>query len=266
MKSFTTSIIVGISVICFCLIPAAYAEKVRIITTEEPPTNYTRAGEFSGTTTDIVNEIKKRIGEDAPIEVMPWARAYNAIALKTPNVVIFTGGKTKERVDLGFNFIGPVITRNHTLYKRSDDGRTIINSLDDIKNGKLKVGVMRGDWRAGFFKDNGIEIDEGNSHVMNINKLLGKRFDLMALSDLEISAVMNEAAQPIDMVKPAFVFKEGASYILISKDSDKEIVKKWDNAFKEIQKTDFFEKAAKKWSDILMMDMGYQPDKGFYIK
>ncbi|MBF0203560.1 MAG: transporter substrate-binding domain-containing protein [Desulfamplus sp.] len=265
MKSLITSVIVSIIVICFGVVPTVQAGKVRILTTEEAPTNYTRAGEFSGTTTDIVNEIKKKIGEDAPIEVMPWARAYNFIALKTPNVVIFTGGKTQERVGLGFNFIGPVITRKHTLYKTSDNPITI-NSLDDIKSAKIKVGVMRGDWRAGFFKDNGIEIDESNSHVMNVNKLLGNRFPLIALSDLEIVPVMNEIAQPLDKVKQAFVFKEASSYILLSKGTDKEIIEQWENAFKEIQTTDFFDKASVKWSNILMMDMGYQADKGFYIK
>lgn len=243
---------------------SAWAEEIRILTTEEPPTNYTYAGKFTGTTVDIVEEIKKQIGETANIEVMPWVSAMS-IAKRKPNIAIFTCGKTQERIDHGFHFVGPVFTRKHTLFKRKGDPITI-TGIEDIKKNNLKLGAMREDWRGFFFKKQGIWVEFGNSHFVNAKKLLEKRLSLWVTSDLEAPVVMNIISEPVAMIEPAFVFNVGDSYIMFSKDTSKEIVDKWRNQLNELQKTDFFIKTAEKWSDILLTDLGYTPRKGFYIK
>lgn len=261
---FKVSFIVSIVfVFYFCLTGNVSASEIRIVSAEEAPTNYTYAGEFSGTTTDIVKEIKKKIGETAIIEVLPWARAYNYAKTK-PNIVIFTCGRTQERIEHGFHFIGPVLTRNHILYKRKSSPLKI-TSLQDIKKNNLKVGAMRGDWRAIFFQNEGIQVDVATNHFMNAKKLLCGRFPLWATSDIETPSIMAELSIPLDTIEAAYIFKTASSYIMFSKDTSKEIVTKWDNALKDIQKTDFLKKTSEKWSNILEMNIGYTPDKGFYI-
>jgi polar amino acid transport system substrate-binding protein len=49
---------------------------LNIETTEEPPTNFTFQGRFTGTTTEIIEEIKRYFNLKVIIEVKPWARSY----------------------------------------------------------------------------------------------------------------------------------------------------------------------------------------------
>jgi len=236
----------------------------RIVTTEEPPTNYTYQGKFTGTTVDIIEEIKKYLNLKVKIEVKPWARSYR-IAKKQPDVVIFTAGRTQERVDHGFHFIGPVITRKHALWCKK--GNTFgIKSIEDIKKMNLNIGSMRGDWRTNFFKTQGVKVQEVANHELNLKKLLKGRIHLWVSSDIEATPILSKLGYDMKEIEIAYVFKEASSYIMLSRDTSKDIVEKWQNAYTAIQKTDFFEKASKKWSNILGFDLGYSKKTGFFVK
>ncbi len=241
------------------------AEKVRIVSNVEPPTSYySEEGEFIGTTVDIVEEIKRYLNLDVEIEVMSWARAYET-AKEDPNIVLFTAARTQERIDHGFNFIGPVITRRHLLWaKKGSDFN--INSIQDIKDQNLQLGAMRGDWREKYFIDLGFSIDDVTSHKQNLEKLLKGRIDLWVSSDIEAPPIVKEAGADMGEIEVAYVFKEASSYIMLSKDTPEETVKEWEKAYEEIQKTVFFENASEKWSNILESEVGYTKDMGFFIR
>lgn len=242
-----------------------FAAKIhyKIVTSEEPPTNFKENGEVTGIVTDIVKEIEKYNGERAEINIYPWARAYE-IAISEPNVIIFTGAKTVERVEHGFYFIGPVTTRQHILYKKA--GRDLkIENLEDIKREKLIVGALRGDWRGKFFIDNGIKVDEVTEHSKNLKKLIMGRIDLFALSDLELKGNCKIAGVKANEFEPAYMFQKREAYIMISTGSDPEIINQWQQAFNRLQKNGFFEKVAEKWSRILEMDLKYDKNKGIFI-
>jgi ABC-type amino acid transport substrate-binding protein len=238
--------------------------QVRIVTTEEPPTNYTDQNKFVGTTVDIVEEIKNYLNLKVSIEVKPWARSYK-IAKEEPNVIIFTAGRTKERIDHGFHFIGPVITRKHALWNKKGNAFSIKN-IYDIKTMNLNIGSMRGDWRTKFFKNQGIKVQEVANHELNLKKLLKGRFHLWVSSDIEAPPILNKLGYDMEDIEMAYVFKEAASFIMISKDTSKGIVEKWQKAYTAIQKTDFFEKASKKWTNILGFELGFAKEKGFFVK
>jgi len=241
------------------------AEKMRIVTNEEPPTNYhLEEGEFTGTTVDIVEEIKRYLNLDVEIEVMPWARAYET-AKTDSNVVIFTAARTQERIDHGFNFIGPVITRKHALWSKKGNNFNI-SSIEDIRDQDLRIGVMRGDWREKYFIDRGFSVDSVTDHRQNLVKLLERGIDLWVSSDIEAPPIAREAGVSMEEIEIAYVFREASSYIMLSKDTPEETVKEWEEVYAEIQKTDFFEDTSKKWSSILGSEVGYANDTGFFIR
>ncbi len=246
------------------LVSIGYADEIiRIVTNEEPPSNYySEEGKLTGPSTEVVEEIKKKLNLNVEIEVLPWARAY-MLAKNGPNTAIFTAGKNKERIDYGFHFIGPIFTRNHVLLKRKGSSISI-SSLEEVKNQELLVGVMRGDCRAKLLMDQGVNVDVVTSHKLNAHKLMRGRFDLWILADLDAQFVVKKAGYNKDDIEIAYVIAEGSGYIMLSKDVSKEIVERWQNAFLEIQKTDFFEKTAEKWSSLLEVNIRYSVDKGFY--
>lgn len=236
--------------------------EIRIVTTDEPPTNYTLNGEITGTTTDIVKKMLSHEGVNVSIENKPWARSYN-IAVNDPNVMIFTAGKTQERITLGFNFIGPVITRKFALYSKSDSN-IIINSVDDIKNQKLVVGGMRGDWRTEFFKKEGVKVEEVGNHEANLKKLIAGRIDLWISSDIEAPSNMSAINASMSDIKLAYVFKESSSYIMLSPKTSKDVVVRWEKAFDSV--TSDMGDLTMKWSKNLGFSLGFSKDTGYYVK
>lgn len=241
------------------------ATDFRILTNEEPPTNYLDNNNIiTGISVDVVKKIQEKLNLKSKIELMTWARAYNITANK-PNIALFTAGKTSYRIQQGFYFIGPVITKKHILYTKAS--RNIhINSSLDIKSQELKIGAIRGDWRARYFKDKGFEVYETASHEQNIKKLMLERIDLWTSSNIESAFIAKKANIKVSNLKGIYEFKEIPSYIMLSKDTPKEEVRKWEKAFTDLQKTDFFEKTARKWSLILDIDLQYSKYKGFYKK
>lgn len=237
--------------------------RLRIVTSEEPPTNYTLNGKLTGITTDIVKAILAKLGQDMPIEVYPWARAYN-IALSEPNVAIFTAGITRERVDHGFFLVGPVTTRRHSLYKKAGRDLTV-RSLEDVKRQHLSVGAMRGDWRAEYLKDRGVAVDMAVEHQQNLKKLLAGRIDLFVLSDLELPETLGMAGVDHPAVELALVFDERPAYIMLSKGTPESVAAEWGEAFRSLQNSDFFQNLARNWSGILGMPVSYDPARGLMI-
>ena len=239
------------------------ANSFRILTNEEPPTNYLDENKIiTGITVDIVKKLQEELNLENKIELMTWARAYN-IAQNNANIALFTAGKTSHRIQEGFYFIGPVITKKHILYSKSNKNISINSSLD-IKSKDLKIAAMRGDWRAKYFKDKGFEVYETANHEQNIKKLMLERVDLWTSSNIEAAFIAKKAGIKVSSLKASYEFKEIPSYIMLSKDTSKEDVRRWQKAFLDLQKTDFFEKIAIKWSLILDIDLQYSKYKGFY--
>lgn len=248
----------------FILIAIPAKAELRFITTEEPPTNYIENGKLVGITTDIVVELQKRLNINAPIDVIPWARAYR-IAKTQPNVLVFTAGKSPERVAHGFHFIGPISTRTHILVSRKD-ATFSIEQLNDIKNLKLNIGAMRGDWREKYFVDRGFVVQNATNHYIVLKMLAAGRIPLAISSDLELPALITASNLDTDLFKPAYKFKTSDSYILLSKGTRKETVKKWHDAFKHLQLSDFFDKTAAKWGKKLGVNLVYLKESGFIVK
>ena len=240
------------------------ADVDRIVTTEEPPTNYTYQGVFTGTTTDIVEEIKKRLGLSAKIEVKPWACSY-AIAKSEANVAIYTAGRTQERIAHGFHFIGPVASRRHILWKRRSSPLEI-SGVMDIKENNLVVGAMRGDWREKYFVNLGVNVESVTVHHQNMKKLLAGRIHLWASSDIEAPSIADDLGIDMSEVEVAYVFDQAGSYIMLSRETPKDVVDQWREAYQAIQKTDFFVNASHKWSKILGYTLKYKNDRGFYVE
>jgi len=71
-------------------------QELMIISEENPPFNFIKDGIFTGSSTEVVREIMRRLNLPGEIQVLPWARAYQ-LALSQPNVVLFSTARTTER-------------------------------------------------------------------------------------------------------------------------------------------------------------------------
>ena len=155
---------------------ATRSDKLRIITEEFPPFNYTyQDGNLTGQSTEIVREVLKRAGQEVNIEVMPWSQGYE-LAQKEPNVGLYSTGRIPEREDL-FKWVGPIGTEENYFYARQDSG-IAVSSLEEAK----KVGsiaVYRDDSNHLYLKGQGftnLNISENDGECLR--KLLAGEVDM----------------------------------------------------------------------------------------
>ena len=77
-KTYTTNFL--FLVILLSLFSTSFSENINIYTENSPPANYlNKDGELVGSVVDIVKEIQKRIGDNNPIKVIPWARGATTV-------------------------------------------------------------------------------------------------------------------------------------------------------------------------------------------
>lgn len=122
-------------IVLLCCSASVLATELRVISSEKMPYNFTEQQQFIGLTVDVVKDLLAPKQPD--IEVMPWPRAFE-IARTTPNVLLFTMGKTKQRLEQGFRYIGPVSTRQLAFYTLQDE-LTNLTSLEEIRQKKLVI-------------------------------------------------------------------------------------------------------------------------------
>lgn len=130
--------------ICFWILYTyIYPVQLTIYCEDDPPFQINKNGQLTGLTAEVVQEIQKRVGNKDKIEVVPWARGYQALETQA-NTVLFSVSRTKERNDL-FQWVGPVNEISYGLYAKSDT-KIKLNNFEDAK--KLKsIGVYINDIR-----------------------------------------------------------------------------------------------------------------------
>ncbi len=233
----------------------------RVLTTIEAPTNYEIDGKFSGTTTEIARALLGQLGWGVEIEVLPWARAYKE-ALRTPNCILFTAGKTQERLDAGFTFIGPVATRKHAVFTRSD---TTPMSAEQVRLSGTRIAAMRSDWRALRLSSEGYVINSLTQHKQGFLMLMQERLDYWVSSDLEAPIVARENGFDPQRYALAWVIEESSSYFAFSPGSAPEIIAAWARSLEHLSQTDFFQKQLRYWRNELGIRLNYSAELGYYV-
>jgi len=249
---------------CLAGTPAG-AGDIRFLTLEEPPTNYLEDGEITGTTVDLVREMARRLGEAPEIDFLPPARAF-LLAQTTPDRMLFTAALTPEREALGYQAIGPVISRRHLLYARKGSGLKITDVQDLVAQG-LTVSGMDADWRTAFLKDAGVVVETTPQHLLNLKKLVAERTDLWISSDIEAPRILVEAGINPSAIEVAYVLRTAPSCILVSKGTAPDRIARWRGAFDALSLDEaFLERVTAKWSGKLGMELGFAPATGFFVK
>jgi|GEM_PF-1002444 len=240
----------------------AFAQELRLITSPWPPSNYLdEAGRPTGLSVAIVEALKQQLGVSTPIEVIPWARGYT-IAQSDPNILLFTAAKTPERVKMGFEFIAPAIMWTHGLLARQ--GSTLsVDDLDDVRRQGLTVVGVRGSWQVKLLQDADIQTVEVEDHASSVRMLMAGRVDLWITSNLQASIVLKEAGVSATAARSIYTIQKSASYLMVSKGTDPELVARWRAAYEELKAGTRLQEIAKEWSEKLGIPLLYVPDEGF---
>lgn len=91
-----------------------------MLTEEWAPMSYQEQGLPMGYGVSLVQRLAKELGEEANIEVLPWARAF-AIAEGQANVLLFATSLNEQR-SRDFDFVGPIATTSISIYAKPMTG------------------------------------------------------------------------------------------------------------------------------------------------
>lgn len=215
---------------------------LRIVTESFPPYSYkNNQGEIDGAVALVVKQLLKQMQLDTPIEILPWARAYN-IALKSPNVLIFSLVRIPPR-EQHFHWLVPVTSINIGVYALPESEGAKLESLDNIE--QLTIGVMRESSSINFFKsfrnvtnDNLIEMA---TFEQLYKMLMHKRVNFVLAPDLLVKYLNHKYQTPLTK-QPIPIYQlplqqRSTMYLAMSKSSTPSLVMQFKQAIAELQKT-----------------------------
>lgn len=199
-----------------------------IMTENYPPFNYQdKDGNIIGITTEIVKEIQKNTGDDYPIKIMPWARAYKSIINK-PNKVLFSMTRTPQREYL-FKWVGPIANNTFVFYARSNS-KIKINSLDEAKDDKYKIGTYLDGANEQYLKSQDFyNIYSVPDDLLNLKKLIKGRIDLWAAGETQGLYKAKQLKINPDEIKKIYKIKETQLYIAFSRTTPNSLITLWQN-------------------------------------
>jgi polar amino acid transport system substrate-binding protein len=196
-----------------------------------PLTYADRLGRATGFVSDIVKEIKTRMGNDDSIMVLDWDLIYRS-ALLNPNVVIFSIAKTDDRTPL-FNWVGPVVQNNAYLYKNAASNMAV-PSVEYAKQVK-SIATTSSWWMEQLLVDMGFDnLISYPAPTQCVKQLMERNVDLTVLTDLTVKDIVTEAGYNMNQIEPALHLATRDVYVAISKGTSNEFIDNFRATFDEL--------------------------------
>jgi polar amino acid transport system substrate-binding protein len=220
-------------------------QSLRIYTEIAPPNQSLDSnGKLSGFAVELVRELQKRIGNQDPIEVVPWVRAYKALESE-PNVMLFSVARSAKRNPL-FHWVGPISESRFTFYVKADSPHDI-KSLDDARKLRL-IGVYTEDARDQYLSRLGFtNLDRSLDEEVMVKKLMDGRIDALAGSPIGMQQVASASGIRFEELKEAYTFQKVQVYLAFSRTTPGPIVTAWSSALGAMKKDKSFEAIFRKY-------------------
>ena len=197
----------------------------RVMTEELPPFNFTKDGEITGISTEIVQAVFHQVGcsmEQDKIQMYPWTRAYHEVQ-HTPDTALFSMARTVERENL-FKWVGPISDVTIGVIAKKNRGIQI-SKIEDFK--QYRVGSVRDGAPEQLLVKAGVDIEQLNRLAfpeMNIKKLQTDRIDLFAFNVQTSQYLMLTLGIDPEDYETVFSLKKMDLYIGLHKDTNETLV------------------------------------------
>ncbi len=134
--------------------------EIQIVTQSFAPLQWDNAGKPDGYVTAYMLEVARRVGETIPLKIgayefLPWKRAM-LLAETMPNVLFFSLSRTPEREDK-FIWLGEVSPYGQNFYQLSTRPRIEADTVEDLRDQKVRIGVQDGSNLLSHLKQLGFE-------------------------------------------------------------------------------------------------------------
>ena len=233
----------------------------RLLTSEKRPYNYQEHGLTQGLTIDLLHSMYPQ-ALPAEVELMPWPRALHTAQI-TPNVLLFTMGKTAEREQQGFHFIGPVSRREHWLYSAEPGFQPLLN-LAQLKSRQLLIVGLRAGWLSERLQQEGVAVETVGDYEQGMQMLVKGRAQLWLSTELE-EQVLKQNSDIGKTLRPVFRLGCSYNYLALSPGSKPELIADTEARFEQAIRSPHLHQQKQKWQQQLGLALGLSASTGFYL-
>jgi len=219
-------------------------DRLRILTAENPPLNFSGDGEITGLATQVVRELIKRTGTVSDIEMVGWPEGYQALA-EQANVALFSTVMTAERKEL-FQWVGPLAIQDTNLYALKASTIDIANLEQARKAGR--IATVSKYYSEQMVREEGFTDTESHpDRAMTLRRLLDGKVRLVAASNTELPAALKKAGASMDDLRNAFTLSTDLVYIAFSKETSPALVARWQDALDAMKRDGSFARIYARW-------------------
>ncbi len=204
--------------------PGLATYPLSLYTEELPPLSFLRSGEPTGLSVDIVREIQRRLGHQAPIEVVPWSRGYQ-MALDAPDVALFSTVRDTDREPL-FQWVGPLGSMLVHLYGLREANLSI-DSLEEARR-IGSIGTYQDDFGEQYLRKHGFTNLYGHRSASAIARnLVAGRIQLWVSGEPNAREIIAKSGAPASAFEPVYTLYDVSYYIAFSTETPHDVVALW---------------------------------------
>ena len=227
---------------------ALFAAPLQLYTEEYPPVSFSREGRAVGMATEVVEEILRRQGQVASIQVVPWARGYQTVQ-RTPDTALFATIRNAER-EASFQWVGPILLARDSFYALKNSGLVIGNQTELAAAGQIAVPR---DWFT--FQE---LTAQGQPNLLGVNepvqmfKMLRRgRIKLILADNLSFFSRGDAASQvdylTADDVEVVLPYRTSYGYIAFWRGTDAQTLQRWQTTLDEMKADGSFAVIYQRW-------------------
>lgn len=232
----------------------ATEDGLRIVTEELPPYNFGSATEpqgMTGLSTQVVQAVLRQLQMAAPIQSMPWARAYELARLHK-DVLIFSIGRSPER-ESHFKWVGTIAPTDFYLYSHAR--RPIdLRRLEEAR--PFQVATVNEDIGEQFLEGHGfvkgLNMQSSVRYEHNYDKLRRGRVDLWIMTELAARYIARRSGDDPDRAlhKSLALPELGSSWYMAfgNRTSDAQ-VERFRAALEEVKRSGLHEQIVQRWRE-----------------
>lgn len=248
---------------CFLAPSLLFSAPLRLVTAEEPPNNFSEDGQIKGIAVDVVNAMVKESGLEVSHHIYPWKRSYEMLKNET-NIGVYSTTRTPERENK-FQWVGPLVGKTFGLFQHKQ-ARFSAKSIDTVKSSYLVLSQLAS-WQHDYLLSNQFKnISTHQSHEKMAHLMKHHRGDYWFVGDLDMIVATRENNISPSLFKLAYPIREGANYIAFSKDVPQNTIQQLQDALKKIKTSGQMDEIAKKWSEILGIQLEASSKRGIIVK
>lgn len=203
-------------------------------------------GSLGGFSTEVVNALFSITKDQANIQVMPWARAYE-VGLNQPNTLIYSIARTKVRENK-FKWIGALKKERLYFWGLKKHFTKTDYQVPELKN--YKIAVSRHSNTAQYIiGQNFTNIYQLANERQNMDMLFKDRVDLILATQITIETRAKKLGYDFNELQKLNEVEalNNKLSIAFSLDTSPELIKKYQMAFQQLVDSGQLDKLKEKW-------------------